>query len=164
MNEPTVWCPSCGDEYVAGSRFCTDCRVALVPERPQTLTGGTPQPGGTPPSGTAVTSGPGLPEGYVEVGSWPPLAAVMLMRRLQDADVPVAVQWSDPRGDGLSLLGVPAAQQEFADAVIRELPIEDELPQETIPGYVERIETRLTEVALLLDELRTLPEFGEPRS
>ena len=25
-----LWCPSCGTEYRPGSRYCSQCRVALV--------------------------------------------------------------------------------------------------------------------------------------
>lgn len=147
-DSPVLVCPSCGDEYVAGSTYCSDCRVALVPR-------------GRADQGAAPSRGEGVPEGYVEVGSFTRLAAVMVMRRLEDAGLPVAVLWSDPRHDGLATLAVPAGQEEFADALLREFPVEDELPPGSTEDYLNRIETRLTEIALLLDELRARPEPGE---
>lgn len=143
MTSATLFCPSCGDEYVAGSQACSDCRVALVPERPEVAHRSEPsRPGG-------------IPNGYVELGEWPPLAAVTLVRRLTDAGVDVSVQWSTP-GANLSGLAVPDGQLEFADAVLRELPIEDDLPQGTPQAYLDRVEARLAEIAVLLDEMRQL--------
>lgn len=148
MDSTTLYCPSCGDEYVAGSRFCSDCRVALVAGRPE------------------VAEGPqfasGLPAGYVELGAWPPLATVMIVRRLADAGVEVSSLWSDPSRGGLAALAVPERQLEFADAVLRELPIEDEIPQSTVQAHLDRIEARLTEIGVLLDELRQLGPEDDP--
>lgn len=143
IESTTLFCPACGDEYVAGSQFCSDCRVALVPGRPDTATSSTEAP-------------TGLPAGYVELGAWPPMATVMLLRRLTDASVDVSTLWSDPRRGGMTVIAVPENQVEFADAVLRELPIEDELPQGNASSHLDRIEARLTEVAMLLDELRQL--------
>jgi hypothetical protein len=50
---------------------------------------------------------------------------------------------------------VPEPQAPFADAVVRELPIDEEMPQGGVDETIERIETRLAEVALLLDDLRS---------
>lgn len=142
----TLWCPSCGTQYVAGSRYCSACRVALVAERP-----GGPSDAPEPLAG--------LPDGYAELGAWPRLATTIVTRRLEDAGVPVATSWSDPDSDGRSVVAVPVDQLEFADAVLRELPLDDELPRGSLKSYIERIETRLGEIAVLLDELRDLDEL-----
>lgn len=151
MSSPTVWCPSCGDEYVAGSEFCSDCRVELVAERPEQLTGA-----------AAGDAGDGLPPDYEELGAWPQLGTAIVVRRLRDAGVDVLTRWSDPTDAGRALVAVPRGQIEFADAVMTELPVEDELPRGYVEDYVERIEARLAEIAVLLDELRDLPEMGGP--
>lgn len=156
MTSPTVWCPSCGDEYVAGSQFCSDCRVALVAERPTSLSPAAPE------GDTGAGAGP--PPGYAEIGAWPHLAAVMVVRRLRDAGIDVATLWSDPADADRAVLAVPAPQEEFADAVLRELPIDDELPRGSLDDYIDRVEARLAEIAVLLDELRDLPEMGGPGS
>jgi len=144
MSASTLHCPSCGDEYVAGSVVCSDCRVALV--------AGPRDERATQPEYAAE----GLPSGYAELGAWPLLATAMIVRRLVDADVEVSTLWSDPRRGGLAVVAVPEGQLDFADAVLRELPVDDEMPAGTPESYVDRIETRLTEIGVLLDELRQI--------
>ena len=85
VDEPTVWCPSCGAEYRAGTPQCADCRVALVAERPE----GRDDDLGDDDAG----------DGLVELGSWPQLQAQVLRRRLDTAGVPVMIEWSGPAGD-----------------------------------------------------------------
>jgi hypothetical protein len=141
MSSPTVFCPSCGDEYVAGSQVCSECRVALVADRP-TIAG-------------RDASDVELPPGFVELGVWPRLATIMLLRRLEDAGVSVLTHWAGTGPASSASLAVPEAEADFADAVIRELPVDEELPESRDAHLVaDRIETRLAEVALLLDELR----------
>src|SRR4029079_17661247 len=61
VDDTTVWCPSCGAEYRAGSTQCADCRVALVNEKPEDLD---------------ESEGNGEDEGgLVELGEWPKLQA-----------------------------------------------------------------------------------------
>jgi hypothetical protein len=69
MSTPSVWCPACGAEYTAGSRYCNECRVELVVE---------------PPS---VNGEDGDEDGdatdLVELGEFPRLHAQILRRRLE---------------------------------------------------------------------------------
>ena len=50
---------------------------------------------------------------------------------------------------------MPAAQAEFARAVVTELEVDDEVPDTSPIAYIARIEEHLAAVAGLLDELRT---------
>jgi hypothetical protein len=139
MSSATVWCPSCGAEYVGGSTSCSDCRVALVPDRPAGLTLGR-------------ESAPG---DLVELGEWPRLSAQILRRRLETAGVSVLVEWSGPGADAVGTLVVPEAQADFADAVVNELDVDDEVPDTSPIAYVTRIEEHLAAAGALLEELRT---------
>jgi hypothetical protein len=139
----TVWCPSCGAEYVGGVPYCADCRVALVDHQPDRL-----EPASTEPQ-----------EGdLVALGAWPRLSAQILRSRLESAGISVMAEWSGPGADSLGTLVVPAEQREFADAVVRELEVSEEVPDASPYAYVVRIEEHLAAAAALLQELRTTLE------
>lgn len=140
MESRTLWCPSCGAEYVAGSSTCSDCRVALVAERPERLA----RPGDAEPEA-----------GLVEIGEWPRLSAQILRRRLETAGIPVMVEWTGPGSDASGVLVVPEEHAEFAEAVVNEIEVDDEVPDTSPYAYVSRIEEHLSAVAGLLEELRT---------
>jgi hypothetical protein len=144
MANATVWCPSCGAEYVASSTSCSDCRVALVAERPRITDGSAPVVGD-----------------LVELGEWPRLSAQILRRRLETAGISVLVEWSGPGAEAIGTLVVPEAQAEFADAVVNEIDVDDEVPDTSPIAYVSRIEEHLAATGALLDELRTRLETDE---
>jgi len=136
---PTMWCPSCGAEYVAGSLTCADCRVALTREQPPDLRVGRP--------GDASDAGD-----LLEMGDFPKLHAQILRRRLESASIPVMLE---PVGDGTHTIVVPAEHGEFAYAVINEVDVDDEVPDTSPFAYMTRIEEHLAAVVALLEELRT---------
>jgi hypothetical protein len=144
-DSPTVWCPSCGAEYVAGSLQCADCRVALVSDQPAGLANG----------------GPLDDENLVELGAFPRLAAQILRRRLETAGITVMVEWTSASGDASGTLIVPEAQADFAEAVVNEIDVDDEVPDTSPVAYVTRIEEHLAAAAGLLEELRTRLEQDE---
>ena len=150
MNASTVWCPSCGSEYRAGSLQCADCRVALVTYQPQTL---------DPSDGTEVIGEDSL----VELGEWPRLHAQILRRRLESAGVPVMVEFSGTGGDAMGVIVVPEEHGDFAWAVVNELDVDDEVPDTSPIAYVARIEEHLAAAAGLLEELRTRLDELEAR-
>src|SRR5258706_10079126 len=92
VDEPSLWCPSCGSEYRPGTNRCADCRVALVMQRPAHLAGENELDDDDDDGG----------DGLVELGEWPKIQAQVLRRRLETASVPVMIEWSgsadDPRG------------------------------------------------------------------
>jgi len=136
---PTLWCPSCGAEYVAGSTRCATCRVALVAEPPSDL-----------------DDDEGADEGdLVELGEWPRLTAQILRRRLETAGIPVLAEWSGTAGDATGTLLVPEPHAEFAAAVVNEIDVDDEVPDTSPFAYLTRVEEHLAAAAGLLDELRT---------
>ncbi len=139
MSAPTVWCPSCGAEYVAGSQRCSDCHVALVAQRPHLA--------------ASVRSEGG--DDLVELGEWPRLSTQILRRRLETAGITVMVEWSGPGADAVGTLVVPAPQAEFAEAVVNEIDVDDEMPDTSAIAYIGRIEEHLAAAGALLDELRT---------
>jgi hypothetical protein len=141
MSTPSVWCPACGAEYTAGSRYCNECRVELVVE---------------PPSGNGDNDDElGDATDLVELGEFPRLHAQILRRRLETAGLSVMVEWSGPGGSALGTILVPDAQAEFAEAVINEIEVDDEVPDSSPEAYIARIEEHLSAVGALLDELRT---------
>ncbi len=137
---PTVWCPSCGAEYVAGVPYCADCRVALVADQPSRLA----------PAPASTDDGE-----LVAIGAWPRLSAQILRARLETAGISVMAEWTGPGADALGTLVVPAEQREFAEAVVHELDVTDEVPDTSPFAYVVRIEEHLSVAAELLQELRT---------
>jgi hypothetical protein len=138
--EPTLWCPSCGAEYRVGTTQCADCRVALVNEPPPELDDDDDE------SDDA---------GLIEVGEWPKLQAQVLRRRLETAGVPVMIEWSGSGDDRRGILFVPESQGDFANAVVTEIDVDDEVNDDSPHAYVVRIEEHLSAAAGLLDELRT---------
>ena len=144
MNAATVWCPSCGAEYVAGSTQCSDCRVALVTDRPS----------GARPS-DAVHTASGGADDLVELGEWPRLAAQILRRRLETAGITVMVEWSGTGPAATGTIVIPDAEAEFAAAVVNEIEVDDEVPDTSPIAYATRIEEHLAAAGALLEELRT---------
>lgn len=144
MSAPNVWCPSCGAEYTVGSRYCSDCRVALVAEPPDAP----PDDEGNDDEGVDATD-------LVEMGDYARLSAQILRRRLESAGISVMVEWTGPGADATGTILVPDAQAEFAEAVINEIEVEDEVPDTSPEAYVVRIEEHLSAIGSLLEELRT---------
>jgi hypothetical protein len=148
MSTPSVWCPACGAEYTAGSRYCNECRVELVVEPPSGIGNGDDEDGDA--------------TDLVELGEFPRLHAQILRRRLETAGLSVMVEWSGPGGSALGTILVPDAQAEFAEAVINEIEVDDEVPDSSPEAYIARIEEHLGAVGALLDELRTRLDQAEP--
>jgi len=134
-----MWCPSCGAEYRAGVTVCADCRVALSAERAL----------------VTRTADGSNDDDLVELGEWPRLSAQILRARLETAGISVMAEWSGPNADAVGVLLVPAAQAEFAEAVVNEIDVEDEVPDTSPFAYLVRIEEHLAASAELLQELRT---------
>ena len=143
MDEPSLWCPSCGAEYRIGTSRCAECRVALVADEPTHLTGNLDEDGDD--------NGDGL----VELGEWPKIQAQVLRRRLETASVPVMIEWTGGADDRRGVLLVPEDQGEFAAAVVNEIDVDDEVSDDSPHAYVARIDEHLSAIAGLLDELRT---------
>ena len=150
MSTPSVWCPACGAEYTAGSRYCNECRVELVVEPPASADG--------------QFADDGDATDLVELGEFPRLSAQILRRRLETAGLSVMVEWSGPGGSALGTILVPDSQAEFAEAVINEIEVDDEVPDSSPEAYITRIEEHLSAVGALLDELRTRLDQSEPNS
>jgi hypothetical protein len=142
VDEPTLWCPSCGAEYRAGTERCSECRVALVVDRPAHLI-------------ELGDEDEAEEDGLIEIGEWPKIHAQVLRRRLESASVPVMIEWSGATDDRRGLILVPEEQAEFAAAVVNEIDVEDEVSDDSPHAYVARIEEHLSAAAGLLDELRT---------
>jgi hypothetical protein len=146
--EPTVWCPSCGAEYRAGSTQCAECRVELVADKPRPFAARHDHDLGD-------GGDDGDEDALVELGEWPRLQALILRRRLESAGIPVMIEWSGTRGEAIGTLVVPEEQGDFAWAVVNELDVDDEVPDTSPHAYVARIEEHLSAAAGLLEELRT---------
>ena len=140
---PSVWCPSCGAEYEAGSTQCVDCRVTLVATKPRTYTASQGSEDG------------GSEDALVELGEWPRLQAQILRRRLESAGIPVMIEWSGTTNDATGIIVVPEDRSDFAWAVVNEIEVDDEIPDTSPHSYVTRIEEHLAAAAGLLEELRT---------
>lgn len=91
----------------------------------------------------------------VELGEFPRLHAQILRRRLETAGLSVMIEWTGPGGSALGTILVPDAQAEFAEAVINEIEVDDEVPDSSPEAYITRIEDHLGAAGALLDELRT---------
>ncbi len=143
MDEPSLWCPSCGAEYRIGTSRCAECRVALVPDEPTHLTG------------NADEDGDDDGDGLIEIGEWPKVQAQVLRRRLETASVPVMIEWTGVADDRRGVLLVPEDQAEFAAAVVNEIDVDDEVSDDSPHAYVARIDEHLSAIAGLLDELRS---------
>lgn len=150
MSAPAVWCPSCGAEYNVGSRYCSDCRVALVTEPPDTRRGEDDDADDSGDIGDLV-----------EIGDYARLPAQILRRRLESAGVSVMVEWTGPGPDARGTILVPDGQAEFAEAVINEIEVDDEVPDTSPEAYIARIDEHLSIIGSLLDELRTRLEGEE---
>ncbi len=144
MVSSTLWCPSCGTEYIAGSLVCADCRVALTRDRPAASRDGAGPGGGRDDVGSDAD--------LVEMGEYPKLHAQILRRRLESASIPVMLE---PDDEGLYTIVVPGEHADFAYAVINELDVDDEVPDTSPFAYVTRLEEHLAAAGALLDELRT---------
>jgi len=153
MNAPNVWCPACGAEYTIGSRYCNDCRVELVVEPPRANDGGSDMTDNGDEAADATD--------LVELGEFPRLHAQILRRRLETAGLSVMVEWTGPGGSALGTILVPDSQAEFAEAVINEIDVDDEVPDSSPEAYIARIEEHLGVVGALLDELRTRLDQSE---
>ena len=156
MSTPSVWCPACGAEYTIGSRYCNECRVELVVEPPGRTDGDSDVTGDDEEPGDATD--------LVELGEFPRLHAQILRRRLETAGLSVMVEWTGPGGSALGTILVPDAQAEFAEAVINEIEVDDEMPDSSPEAYIARIEEHLGVVGALLDELRTRLDQPEAES
>lgn len=91
----------------------------------------------------------------VEITSSSRLAAQILRRRLESAGVSVMVEWTGPGADATGTILVPEGQAEFAEAVVNEIEVDDEVPDTSPEAYIARIDEHLAIVGSLLDELRT---------
>ncbi len=104
------------------------------------------------------------PEGVppmVEIGRFPKLATLVLRRRLETVGITVMVEWTDPGADAVGTLLVPEPSAEFAEAVVNELDVADEVPDTSPSAYLGRIEEHLSAIGGLLEELRARVELLE---
>jgi hypothetical protein len=94
-------------------------------------------------------------DALARLGEWPRLTAQILRARLETAGITVMVEWSGPEANAIGALSVPNDQAEFANAVLIELDVDDEVPDTSPYAYLVRIEEHLSAAAELLYELRT---------
>ena len=125
-----------------GTERCSECRVALVVERPTHLI-------------DLGDEDDEVEDGLIEIGEWPKIQAQVLRRRLETASVPVMIEWTGTSDERRGVILVPEDQAEFATAVVNEIDVEDEVSDDSPHAYVSRIEEHLSAAAGLLDELRT---------
>ena len=90
----------------------------------------------------------------VEIGEYPRLVAQILRRRMESADIPVLMRWTDAGPMANAILCVPAGQAEFAAALVNEIEVEDEVPDTSPAAYIARIDEHLRVIAALLEELQ----------
>jgi AcrR family transcriptional regulator len=90
----------------------------------------------------------------VEIGEYPRLVAQILRRRMESAEIPVLMRWTDAPV-AHAVLCVPAGHAEFAAALVNEIDAEDEVPDTSPAAYIARIDEHLRVVAALLEELQT---------
>jgi hypothetical protein len=90
----------------------------------------------------------------VELGQYPRLTTLILRRRLESAGITTMVEWTGPNPEALGTLLVPEPQSEFAEAVVNELDVDDEVPDTSPAAYLARIEEHLSAIGGLLEELR----------
>ena len=91
----------------------------------------------------------------VEIGEYPRLVAQILRRRMESADIPVLMRWTDAGPVADAILCVPAAHAEFAAALVNEIEAGDEVPDTSPAAYIARIDEHLRVIAALLEELQT---------
>ncbi len=97
------------------------------------------------------------PEGVppmVELGQYPRLSVLVLRRRLESAGITTMVEWTGPNPEAFGTLLVPEPQADFAEAVVNEIEVDDEVPDTSPAAYLSRIEEHLTAIAGLMEELR----------
>jgi len=94
-------------------------------------------------------------DALVRLGEWPRLTAQILRARLETAGIAVMIEWNGPHANAIGTLEVPSDQAEFANAVLIELDVDDEVPDTSPHAYLARIEEHLSAATELLYELRT---------
>jgi hypothetical protein len=101
----------------------------------------------------------------VVLGEYSRLSAQVLRNRLETAGIPVMMRLDGNSPDSAASVLVPAEQAAFAWAVVNEIEVDDEVPDNSPYAYVARIEEHLSAAAELLDELRSrLDALDDDRS
>ena len=99
----------------------------------------------------------------VAIGRFGRIEAQILRARLESAGIAVMIDWSSPAPDADGTIVVPAAAAAFATAVVREIDVDDEVPDTSPYAYLARFEEHLGAMAELLAELRTRLDALEAR-